>query len=144
MKSSPTYVKRGIFCIVLLTLLVAGSLLWIMEKWGNNANGTDSNKITAEIYQNGVLLYSIDLHAVEEPYTLTITGPNGGENEIAVEKDGIGMLSANCPDKLCVKQGYIHSSLLPITCLPNHLVIQIREESKTGSITDSPADMITY
>lgn len=128
--------------MILLILLAAGSLLWIVQKGKynkNNASDAVSNKITAEIYQDGALLYQIDLTAVDEPYTITVTATDGGENRIAVEKNRIGMIAADCPDKLCVKQGFIHSSLLPITCLPHHLVIQIVEDT-----SDARLDAIAY
>lgn len=36
------------------------------------------------------------------------------------------MQSADCPDKLCVKQGFIHSDLYTIVCLPNRVVVEVR------------------
>lgn len=113
-----------------LTLLVAISLLLILLPQ-NRAAG-----YTADIYQSGELLTSIDLSAVSQPYTFTVTGENGCTNEIEVRPDQIGIISADCPDKLCVHQGFISDSRLPITCLPNRLVIQLCP-------TDEPDSSIT-
>jgi hypothetical protein len=42
-------------------------------------------------------------------------------------KDGkVSMIHADCPDKRCVKQG--STSKLPIVCLPNKLIIQIKSQ----------------
>ena len=30
-----------------------------------------------------------------------------------------------CPDKICVQQGFLHDSRLPVTCLPNRIVITL-------------------
>jgi hypothetical protein len=47
------------------------------------------------------------------------------ENCSAEIKDGkINMSKSDCPDKRCVKQGW--SDLLPIICLPNQIVIEIK------------------
>lgn len=97
----------------------------------------------ADIYQDGELLTSISLTEVTESYTFTVTGTSGGQNEIEVRPSSIGILSANCPDKLCVHQGFISDSKLPITCLPNRLVIQLHplEQTEPNSVT---VDIITY
>ena len=53
---------------------------------------------------------------------------NGGTN-ILVIKDGKAYLEdADCPDKLCVRQGRIHRSGETITCLPNKLTVTVEEE----------------
>ncbi len=58
----------------------------------------------------------------------TRSGLNTGDgeyNDILVENGKIRIADASCPDKLCVNMGYISEPLMPITCLPNHLVIRI-------------------
>lgn len=80
---------------------------------------------TAEIYQDGALLYTIDLNTVAESYEITVTGENNAYNIILVEQGQISMKEASCPDKLCVHMGKIHNASLPVTCLPNKVVIRI-------------------
>jgi hypothetical protein len=120
---------------IVLGCIAIGSLLWILVTSHN------TEAVIAEIYQDGVLIRTIPLNRVDTPYTFTVTGENGCTNEISVQPGKIGILSANCPDKICVHQGYIDSSLLPITCLPNRLVIRITEEVQGGNI---PVDALTY
>ncbi len=85
----------------------------------------------ADIYQDGHLIKSIPLNEVKTSYTFTVTSKDGGSNVIEVRPGAIGIASANCPDRLCVHQGFIKSTALPITCLPHRLVIQIRKENVT-------------
>ena len=80
----------------------------------------------ADVYQDGVLTHSFPLDQMEEPFQLTLTSADGGTNLLEVRPGSIGILSADCPDLLCVKQGFLSDSLLPITCLPHRLVISIR------------------
>lgn len=132
MKNKPTYQKNAMIlsCLILLALL--SCIAWICF------SKPTGPLLIADIYQDGRLIQSIDLHSVETPYTFVMEGTNHCVNEIEVRQGSIGILSASCPDKLCVHQGFIHNSQLPITCLPNHLVIQIRT-------TDNEAgDIITY
>uniref|UniRef100_UPI004057B649 NusG domain II-containing protein n=1 Tax=Acetatifactor sp. TaxID=1872090 RepID=UPI004057B649 len=137
--TNKTAQKIAYLLILLLALVTGLSLLWILM---DHSHLPTSHTMIADIYCNGELLQSIPLNTVTESYTFTITGENQCRNEIEVRPGSIGIISADCPDKLCVKQGFIDSSLLPITCLPNKLVIQIRTDETT--VQDSSIDMITY
>ena len=105
---------------------------------------TSTGNYVASIYQDGILIQRIPLDKNSPSYSFEITNSNSDStysNTIEIHSDSIGITAANCPDKLCVKQGFIHNSLLPITCLPNHLVILIEKES---SISSEAPDVYTY
>ncbi|MBE5040092.1 NusG domain II-containing protein [Ructibacterium gallinarum] len=85
----------------------------------------------AEIYQEGILMQTIDLSSVTEPEKITLTSKLG-ENIILIEHGQISMYSSTCPDQLCVHQGIIKNGIYPIVCLPNQVVIQIKS-SNTAS-----------
>ena len=54
---------------------------------------------------------------------------NGGSNILIIE-DGFAWLEdADCPDKLCVRQGKVHLDGQVITCLPNKLTVTIRADN---------------
>lgn len=95
--------------------------------------------MVAEVYQDGVLLRRISLSEVKAPYQFTVKGKDGCENVIEVRPGSIAIVSASCPDKLCVHMGSRSDSLLPIVCLPNHLVIRLHRESD-----EEETDAITY
>ena len=44
------------------------------------------------------------------------------------ESDGVSVTQADCPDLLCVQQGKITTSAIPIACVPHHLTVQIEGE----------------
>lgn len=139
MKNLPSYQKTAFIIIVLLVLIFIGCTAWIL------AYKSDNEHLIADIYQDGELLQSIDLNAVTDSYTFSVTGKSGGSNTVEVRHGSIAVISADCPDKLCVRQGFISTSLLPVTCLPNHLVIQIRK-SPAGNESEQELtpDIITY
>lgn len=138
--TNSSYRKTALWLVILLSALALSCLLWIRFIASDISS---DRQLIADIYQDGKLLQSIPLNTVEEAYTFTVVSKNGGQNEIRVCPGSIGIVSADCPDKLCVKQGFISSSLLPITCLPNHLVIQLRTE-ETDLNAEPSADMISY
>ncbi len=78
----------------------------------------------ARITLDGKLLSEIDLAAADDSSSFTVTG-EAGSNTILVEKGRIRVIEADCPDQVCVNQGWISDSSLPIVCLPNRLVVEI-------------------
>ena len=50
---------------------------------------------------------------------------NGGTNVLRIEAGKAYLISANCPDLLCVNQGKIDESGETITCLPNRLTVTV-------------------
>lgn len=81
---------------------------------------------TAEIVQDGRVLRRVDLAAVTKEETMTV---RSGEsvNTIRIAPGEIRMVSANCPDQICVRAGRLEKDGLPIVCLPHRLVIQWAE-----------------
>ena len=97
-----------------------------------------------DLYQNGELLQTIRLDTVTTEYTFEVSGNAGATNTVCVRPGSIAIVSASCPDQICVHQGFISTSLLPITCLPNRLVIRVREEVSVPDDTAPVPDGVTY
>ena len=133
--SSPQ--KAAFLTAAFLILVCMASLTSLLLPAG------DKTEYTADIFQNGILIMSIPLAEETESRTFTVEGDNGCVNEIEIRPGSIGIISADCPDKLCVGQGFISDTRLPITCLPNRLVIQLRPVSSGDEDTAAP-DIITY
>ena len=98
-----------------LVLLSAVSAFFIRQ--------TSADAVTAEIYQDGKLLYTVTL---DEVRSITVPAPNGGSNTVSVRPGAVCVSHASCPDQVCVRQGWVSYSVCPIVCLPNQLVIQIK------------------
>lgn len=142
--------KIALVIIIILGFLVFGSILAILFPRKASAG------YMADIYQNGNLIQSIPLYQVEKAYSFELIGENNCTNVIEVRPGSIAIVSADCPDKLCVHQGAVSNSLLPITCLPNRVVIQLRSanenvsaltpgsEEKSGTADSITTDIITY
>ncbi len=127
--------RRALVLTVFLIILCTVCLLWIYSQ-SKPKTGT----LTAYIYQNSLLIDTIDLSAVTTPYSITVTTQEGGYNMIEVLPGSIGIRDANCPDKLCVHMGFTdtNASLLPIICLPHNLIIEIVQTD------DVVPDIISY
>ncbi len=121
--------KRNFICILILFAVIALSGAFIVYTQSKKADS-----LTAYIYSNDVLIRTIDLTSTDEPYSFTVTTDNGEYNTVFVRQGEIAVVEASCPDEICVKTGFIHSSALPIVCLPNKLSIEIRSEKSEEDI----------
>ena len=106
--------------LFLLLAAVAASAAWLLLR------KEDAPSPTARITRDGVLLEEIDLDKVEEPRSLVLED-GSGTNTVQVEKGRIRILEADCPDQVCVNQGWISSGAVPIICLPHRLIMEIVE-----------------
>ncbi len=136
MKSKDQTVPAALLIGAVLIFITTLSLLYIL------LSKSPKGGLIADIYQSGELIASIPLNEVRETYRFTVTGDEGHVNEIEIRPGSIGIISADCPDKLCVRQGFISDSRLPVTCLPNRVVIRLRPQEE-NSETISP-DIISY
>ena len=115
---------RGLLigCILAAFVLIAAFFL------GRQLSSSEEGRV-ARITQHGELISEIDLTSVVEPYTIRVDGDNGAYNIIEVRPGSIGVIEASCPDHICMQMGFIEDPFLPVTCLPNEVVIQIYPES---------------
>ena len=79
------------------------------------------------IMRDGKTLYSLDLS--KEENRIFVIPYGNSSNTIEICNGKIRVSDAECPDKICVKTGWLSSSAIPIVCLPNHLVIEFASEN---------------
>ena len=111
--------KTVLLCTGLLLVVIVSAAVILLT-------GGDAQHPVAVISQNGVILHEIDLTNIKEPELINISNTDGGENIVRIEAGRVCMEQASCPDQVCVKQGYIKNGALPITCLPNKVIVTIQ------------------
>ena len=120
---------RAIIIGAVIAVITVVSILSIIYMYKTADNG-----VHAYIYQNDNVIQEIDLSNVAKPYRITIEAENSGYNVIEVRQGSMGVVEAGCPDRLCMNMGFIDNSLMPVTCLPNHLVIRIIDNESTNEL----------
>ncbi len=80
--------------------------------------GGDADIVT--VNKDGKTLKVIKLSDTKQPYTVELQG-----NTLFVERDGVSMTHADCPDKLCIRQGKIKGGA--IICLPNKVTVEFKK-----------------
>lgn len=95
------------------------------------------DNITAEISVDGKVVEEVSLSGLDRDYEYTTdTSP---AVTVKAEKGRIRVADADCPDKLCVKCGWLDSDGDMAVCLPAKVVVSV----KGASSADLP-DVITY
>lgn len=51
-----------------------------------------------------------------------------GYNTVVVQEQSIGIVAADCPDKVCVGEGFISRPGATTVCLPHKVLIEVRAE----------------
>ncbi len=109
-------IRLIIAAVVFLVIISAISCIFIFRP---------SESTIVEIVENNKVTATLDLS--EETDRTFIIKCEGGYNEIKIENGQICITDADCPDKTCVKTGYLRSESVPIVCLPHRLVIRFAE-----------------
>ena len=86
-----------------------------------------------EVVQDGQVIREIDLSRVTEAYTFTVSW-EGGQNIISVQPGRICVEDADCPDRICVGQGWLSDQAAPIVCLPHHLMIRVKDNADFDAV----------
>ena len=74
---------------------------------------------------------------ITNTYSLSDDGTyslNNGSNILVIKEKKAYLIEADCPDKLCVKQGKISKCNQCITCLPNKLTVTIESNNSDVDI----------
>ena len=122
--------------LIIIVMVAVSGVVWLTM----SSNGLDFNKAhdavtsgneakySLEVVEKNEVLYEIPMtdygtYTIKNKYT-------NGENSFVIDESGAHMESANCPDKVCVHEGTIApGDIIPVTCLPNLLSLQVIEAS---------------
>ena len=111
--------------IIIALLVAAASVLLLFA----GASG-DSRGLTAVILVDGVETRRIDLNAVGSHEEIAL---ENADVIIEAEPGRIAFKSSSCPDKTCVRTGWLTRAGDIAVCLPNRVVVKI-EGTKTSGV----------
>lgn len=114
-----------IVVLMIISFLPEVILVMILGKGYDNTYAEVT--IAGELYKN----IPLSEHKGEEIIEIN---SKTGVNIIKVSDDKISIVEANCPDKVCMKPGFIHKPGESLVCLPNRLMIQIKGNTEEDII----------
>ena len=112
--------KLRILIIIAAAVFIAGIIGCVLV-----LNAPKKN--TVIIKSGGKVLYTLDL-SKEDDRAFEVKSSDGGVNLIEIKDGKIRVKSADCPDKTCMRMGWLESSAMPVVCLPHRLVIEFTDD----------------
>lgn len=106
-------------CLVAFLLLLAAVLYLVID--GDREAG---GKVVVRVNGETIASYSLSENGC---FSL-----NGGSNTLVIEGGFAWLSDADCPDRLCVKQGKVRYTGQCLTCLPNKLTVTVEGGESNG------------
>ncbi len=123
--------KKGDIILLLIIVFAILSTVFIGRENAvslSNTSGSrlDKMPITAIIKQKDKVIKKINLSNLENREIFNILGMH--KVSIVAEKNRICFLESDCPDKICVKTGWLSHSGEIAVCLPNKIIIKLEQD----------------
>lgn len=114
------YVKKADFILIFTLLFVFAFSFFYLQ---NSFLESTSKYVSIQVNGKEIKKFKFGLESQRFPIRTEF-----GINIVNIERDGVSVIEANCPDKLDVKVGKIKNVGQTIVCLPNRLVIEIKSD----------------
>ena len=115
-----------IVTLLLLSFLPEGIFL-------ATGSGTEKNTTYAVVQVDGKEYKTIPLTGHHGTDTFTVQTPQG-YNPIVVKDQEIGIVDADCPDQICVHEGFLSKPGQTSVCLPHKVMIEVRSDDADPDI----------
>ena len=123
--------------ILISVILIAAIISWFVFKQLNNSSTLENG--VAVVYYNSDKIMEIELEdgsytifdqtriieIDENGYIYHVEGSNPYGVIIEYENNKVRVIDEESPKHICQTQGWTNSTLFPLTCLPNNIVIAI-------------------
>ncbi len=119
--------------ILSLSLTASALALWAVLALSGFLGKDVAGEVVVSV--NGV---ERERHALDEDAVFTVMS-EGGENVIEIKDGTCRVTDADCPDRLCVKQGVISRTGEAVICLPHRLTVTIESDKTDGDYYDAIA-----
>lgn len=102
--------------ILIITLLAVAGLIWLALSFV-----PADMDARAEIYVNGTLVETVPLSGADRDISLS----DCPQVRLRLENHAVAFISSDCPDKTCIRSGYLSKPGQATACLPNGVILKI-------------------
>lgn len=106
--------SRMIRDIILIAVILAVAVVLLIV---TGSHGTEGSYVSVMLQNDEIARYSLSNDGI---YAI-----NGGTNTIEIKDGKVRMIEAQCPNHLCVHQGWIGLEGQSIVCLPNKVTVSV-------------------
>lgn len=125
--SNRRFVSKIDFIVIGALLLFAGGWLALRQVYAAPASA-----VAAQIYYNSRLVKTVTLSSgLDETFAV----PGQPEVVLQIHDRKIRFYSSTCPDKICIRAGYLSRPGESAACLPNKVAVKLVAVGKTQKDT---------
>jgi hypothetical protein len=125
--------KKGDFILIIAIIIIAVSIFFYINFYAHGDKGAQ-----VIIKLENQIIKEISL-PVEDKIEYKVEIDQENYNLVQIKDDRVRIKNANCPDQVCVNEGWKDKAGETLVCLPHQLVIEI-----TGEDQDNEIDLKTY
>lgn len=124
-----------LFIYLFIVVLIGLSLL------GLRTMSIDRSNTVVQIELDGKVIdsYEISQEGEIEAQEIRVDTGQGEYNIVRISSEGVAVIDANCPDKLCVGSPAIKVPGQSIVCIPHKIVVRIIGKSQGDNAVDDTA-----
>lgn len=124
--------KINRYDIALIIVIIAVNVFILVY---GGLNTVEKGQKIAYVYSDNKL---VGEYTLTEDYKteFSVDISTGSYNTIHIEDGKVWIHDATCPDKICLNQGKISNDGELIVCLPNKLLVQIKDNQETEDDID--------
>ncbi len=124
-----------LFIYLFIVVLIGLSLL------GLRTMSIDRSNTVVQIELDGKVIdsYEISQEGEIEAQEIRVDTGQGEYNIVRISSEGVSVIDANCPDKLCVGSPTIKVPGQSIVCIPHKFVVRIIGKSQGDNAVDDTA-----
>jgi hypothetical protein len=126
MTKADKYLVAGVLFVALIFAMLFHRNFFLPQ------SGVESGQACIEVH--GKLIKKIDLSVKGRKATFKIQGVMGPAT-LEIAHNRIRMLDAPCPDRICVRRGWIGKPGESIVCIPNEINIYIENGDRLDAVT---------
>lgn len=121
--------------ILLMVLIVLMGLIAIASLFWSNLNGDmkQSKSLIADITCNGKIIRKVDLIKIKGTQLILLKN-NGVKLSVSAKEGKIRILDSDCPDKYCVKRGWLSKSGESVICMHSKTIVMIEGKTKRSDL----------
>lgn len=103
-------------------IIIAAVILLSFAAWAAFMLFSEKDNLYAQIYLNNQLVKTIDLTKAKNSFFSV-----DGKPDVVFEiRDGsIRFYESSCPDKVCIRTGFLNRNRQSAACLPNNMILKI-------------------
>lgn len=115
-------IKKGDIILIITLLVLSFIPEGIFYLTGNDAS---IDRTYAVIQVDGKVYKKVPLSGHHGTDMISID-TDKGHNLVVIQDESVGITEADCPDKICISEGFVSKPGATVVCLPHKVLVEVK------------------